>query len=91
VARSDLAAAERVRHQSMTATLGVLEARGFVARRADPTDGRRQLMPVTDSGRAFLEDRRRATDEWLSCALQSQFSERERQVVLAPTASSWLR
>jgi DNA-binding MarR family transcriptional regulator len=79
---SDLAAGERVRHQSMTATLGALEARGFIARRADPTDGRRQLMSVTDSGRAFLDDRRRANEEWLSSALQSHFSEQERQVVL---------
>jgi DNA-binding MarR family transcriptional regulator len=79
---SDLAAAERVRHQSMAAILGALEGRGFVARRPDPDDGRRQLMSATEAGRSFLADKRRAGEEWLSCALQERFTERERQVVI---------
>lgn len=79
---SDIATTERVRHQSMTAILGALEARGFVSRHADPSDGRRQLMAVTESGRAFLDDKGRANEEWLSCALHSHFTERERRQVL---------
>ncbi|HXP99393.1 MAG TPA: helix-turn-helix domain-containing protein, partial [Solirubrobacteraceae bacterium] len=41
---SDLAAAERVRPQSMAQTVGELEADGLLSRRADPADGRRALL-----------------------------------------------
>ncbi|MET8403564.1 MarR family transcriptional regulator [Streptomyces sp900116325] len=83
---SDLAAAERVRHQSVAATVGVLVERGLVARRPDPEDGRRQLVFVTDSGHAFLEDRRRAGEGWLTRALEDQCTEEERRTLLEATA-----
>ncbi|MHA6757624.1 MarR family winged helix-turn-helix transcriptional regulator [Streptacidiphilus sp. PAMC 29251] len=83
---SDLAAAERVRHQSVATTVGILVERGLVARRPDPEDGRRQLVFVTDSGHAFLEDRRRATEGWLTRALEDQCTEEERGTILAATA-----
>ncbi|WP_030934903.1 MarR family winged helix-turn-helix transcriptional regulator [Streptomyces sp. NRRL B-24720] len=83
---SDLAAAERVRHQSVAATVGVLVERGLVARRPDPEDGRRQLVFVTDSGHAFLEDRRRAGEGWLTRALEDQCTEEERRTLLQATA-----
>ncbi|MFF7576032.1 MarR family winged helix-turn-helix transcriptional regulator [Streptomyces sp. NPDC008061] len=83
---SDLAAAERVRHQSVAATVGVLVERGLVARRPDPQDGRRQLVFVTDSGHAFLEDRRRAGEGWLTRALEDQCTEEERRTLLQATA-----
>ncbi|MGR7002266.1 MarR family winged helix-turn-helix transcriptional regulator [Yinghuangia aomiensis] len=54
-----LAARERVRHQSMAATVGVLEERGLVERRPDPEDGRSRLISLTADGRSLLEDRRR--------------------------------
>ncbi|MFE9866107.1 MarR family winged helix-turn-helix transcriptional regulator [Streptomyces sp. NPDC005506] len=83
---SELAAAERVRHQSVAATVGVLVERGLVARRPDPEDGRRQLVFVTDSGHAFLEDRRRAGEGWLTRALEDQCTEEERRTLLEATA-----
>lgn len=79
---SDLAVAEGVRHQSMAATLAVLDERGLIERRADPGDGRRQLVSVSRAGHAFLDDKRRAGEEWLARALQERFTERERQAVL---------
>ncbi|MEU5847161.1 MarR family winged helix-turn-helix transcriptional regulator [Saccharopolyspora shandongensis] len=79
---SDLAAAEGVRHQSMAATLNVLDERGLIERRADPDDGRRQLVSVSDAGHLFLADKRRAGEEWLARALQDNYTERERQTVL---------
>src|SRR5436853_5771165 len=51
---SDLAAAERVRPQSMAQTVGDLEAGGLVSRQPDPTDGRRALVELTSEGRAVL-------------------------------------
>jgi DNA-binding MarR family transcriptional regulator len=83
---TDLATAERVRHQSVAATVGVLVERGLVSRRPDPEDGRRQLVFVTDSGHAFLEDRRRAGEGWLTRALEDQCTEEERRTLLAATA-----
>src|SRR5215813_3482812 len=53
---SELAAAERVRPQSMAATLAVLDERGLIRRRPDPGDRRRQVVSVSDAGSAFLED-----------------------------------
>src|ERR1051325_9986492 len=52
---SDLAAAERVRPQSMAQTVGDLEADELVERRPDPADGRRVLVELTRTGREGLE------------------------------------
>jgi DNA-binding MarR family transcriptional regulator len=79
---SELAAAEGVRHQSMAATLAVLAERGLIVRRPDPTDGRRQLVSVSRKGTAYVDDRRRAGEEWLAQALLTGFTERERQQIL---------
>jgi DNA-binding MarR family transcriptional regulator len=78
---SDLAAAERVRHQSAASIVGALEQRGLVSRRQDPDDGRRQLVFVTESGHGYLEDRRRAGEGWLTRALEDECTEAERQTV----------
>src|ERR1700677_2604039 len=48
---SALAKLEQISPQSMGATLAALEARGLLKRRADPADGRRAVMSVTESGR----------------------------------------
>ncbi|MFD7919973.1 MarR family winged helix-turn-helix transcriptional regulator [Streptomyces sp. NPDC059740] len=83
---SDLAAVERVRHQSVAATVAALEERGLVSRRPDPEDGRRALVFVTESGHAFLEDRRRAGEGWLTRALEEQCTEAERRTLLQAAA-----
>ncbi|MFJ4716374.1 MarR family winged helix-turn-helix transcriptional regulator [Streptomyces sp. NPDC088785] len=83
---SDLAAAEGVRHQSVATIVGVLVERDLVDRRADPGDGRRQLVFVTDAGHAFLEDRRRAGEGWLARALESECTESERRTLLEAAA-----
>ena len=44
---SALAAAERIRPQSMAQTLLELEGDGLISRRPDPTDGRRILIELT--------------------------------------------
>ncbi|WP_405795860.1 MarR family winged helix-turn-helix transcriptional regulator [Streptomyces sp. NBC_01506] len=83
---SDLAAAERVRHQSVAAHVGTLVERGLVSRRQDADDGRRQLVFVTDSGHEFLEDRRRAGESWLTRALEDECTEEERRALLEAVA-----
>ena len=78
---SDLAAKERVRHQSMAQTVGDLESDGFVGRRPDPTDGRRALVALTADGRSALAADRRHREGWLAGALDERLTARERRVV----------
>src|SRR6476469_4776130 len=48
---SGLAAAERVRPQSMAQTLAELESTGLIERRTDPEDRRRIQIELTEQGR----------------------------------------
>lgn len=50
-----LARRRRVRHQSMSAIVVDLEARGFVERRADPQDARGVLITLTAQGRGVVQ------------------------------------
>lgn len=74
---SALARLEQISPQSMGATLGALEVRGLVERRADPQDGRRVVLSVTDSGRQALQDKRNARTERLAKALSAGFTPSE--------------
>lgn len=83
VSASDLAAAERVRPQSMAAILAGIDQHGLIRRTPDPHDGRRQLITLTDAGREVIAGSRRAREEWISRALAEDFTESERQTILA--------
>lgn len=61
----ELAAIEHVSAPSMTRTLNGLADAGLVLRCNDPADGRRQLVTLTDAGRAALERTRRRRDTWM--------------------------
>jgi DNA-binding MarR family transcriptional regulator len=58
-------AAERLRvdRTTMVALLDGLEAKGLVAREADPDDRRRNVVVLTDEGRHMLERAIRASDK----------------------------
>jgi DNA-binding MarR family transcriptional regulator len=53
-----LADEERVSPQAMASTLAALEGHGYVERRPDPTDGRRLIISLTETGAAVRRDRR---------------------------------
>jgi DNA-binding MarR family transcriptional regulator len=75
---SDLAAAERMRPQSMAQTVHDLEAAGLVSRRPDPDDRRRQLVELTGAGRELLRTTRARREGWLTDALERELSAEER-------------
>ncbi len=82
----DLAVAERVRPQSMTPTVSDLEADGLIARRADPADGRRMLVELTEQGLQTLEQDRRQREGWLARAIAEDLSPEEQQVLMQALA-----
>ncbi|MHB8491411.1 MAG: MarR family winged helix-turn-helix transcriptional regulator [Solirubrobacteraceae bacterium] len=82
----DLAAAERVRPQSMAQTVSDLEAEGLIARRSDPADGRRTLVELTEQGLATLEQDRRQREGWLARAIAEDLSAEEQEVLVQALA-----
>jgi DNA-binding MarR family transcriptional regulator len=77
----DLAVAERVRPQSMTQTISDLEGEGLIARRADPADGRRILVELTEQGHQTLQADRRQREGWLAHAIAEDLSPQEQRVL----------
>jgi DNA-binding MarR family transcriptional regulator len=77
----ELAVAECVRPQSMAQTVCDLEALGLIARRADPSDGRRVLVELTESGRETLSEDRRKREGWLARAITEDLSGEEQEVL----------
>jgi DNA-binding MarR family transcriptional regulator len=80
---SALARLEQISPQSMGATLAALESRGLIERHADPEDGRRSVMSVTEAGRQVLGDRRNARTEQLARALSTGFTPPELRQLMA--------
>ncbi|HZP71857.1 MAG TPA: MarR family transcriptional regulator [Gaiellaceae bacterium] len=79
---SALAAAERMRPQSMAQTVGELQAAGLVARRPDPIDRRQILIELTDEGRDMLLADRRRRDGWLARAIASELTDDEQETLI---------
>jgi DNA-binding MarR family transcriptional regulator len=80
---SALAAAERVRPQSMAQTLADLQADGLVGRRPDPIDRRCILIELTERGRDTLREDRRRREGWLAQAIATQLSNEEQETLNA--------
>ncbi|SNY49986.1 MarR family winged helix-turn-helix transcriptional regulator [Paractinoplanes atraurantiacus] len=83
---SALAAAEQVRPQSMAATIAAIEQAGLITRTPDPADGRKQLISLSDLGRERIGVSRQAREEWMARALADDFTEDERQTIIAALA-----
>jgi DNA-binding MarR family transcriptional regulator len=80
---SALAAAERVRPQSMAQTIAELAADELVARHPDPADGRQILIELTEQGRDRLHEERRRREGWLAEAIAAELTVEEQQVLIA--------
>jgi DNA-binding MarR family transcriptional regulator len=80
---SALAAAERVRPQSMAQTLAELEAAELIARRPDPADRRRVHIELTESGRQRVREERGKREDWLAAAIAAELTPDEQRTLLA--------
>lgn len=80
---ADLAAAERVRQQSMAQTVSELEGQRLISRSPDPSDRRRTLLELTDEGRRVLVEDRRRREGWLANAIAQELSVDERDTLNA--------
>ena len=78
---SDLAAADRMRPQSMAQTVRDLEDAGLVSRRPDPADGRRQLVELTSPGLETLLATRARREDWLTQALDRELDADQRDLL----------
>jgi len=78
---SDLAAAERMRPQSMAQTVRDLESAGLVSRRPDPDDGRRALVELTPAGLKRLHTTRARREGWLAELFEREFTAAERETL----------
>ncbi|MEV4350575.1 MarR family transcriptional regulator [Actinoplanes sp. NPDC049596] len=78
---ADLARRERVRHQSMTRTVHLLEGQGFVARRPHEADRRQVVVELSDQGRAALTEERRHRATGIAEAIRVDLDEEEREIV----------
>ncbi len=75
---SELARAEAMRPQSMSAIVAALEQANLITGAPDPTDGRQTVLSVTESARASIEANRAAKNDWLSRAIASHYTDAER-------------
>jgi DNA-binding MarR family transcriptional regulator len=83
---SVLATAERVRPQSMAATVATLLELGLVDRTPDPHDGRRQVISLSPAGEKRLQGDRQARQEWLARTLQERCTEAQRRKLIEALA-----
>lgn len=72
---SGLAAIENVQPPSISRIVGTLEGEGWVARVADPSDGRAALVQITGAGAQRLAEVRADRDAWLARRIEAMHAE----------------
>lgn len=80
---AELARIEQISPQSIGVTLATLERKALISRSADPGDGRRIILSLTEAGHAAVAAKRLARNAILSEALDSSFDPAERAQLLA--------
>jgi len=81
ISNAALAAGEYMRPQSTHEMVLFLEGRGFVKRRADPSDGRKLLIKVTTSGQRVVSELMGLRHQWLTGAIESDLSPAEQEML----------
>jgi DNA-binding MarR family transcriptional regulator len=77
---AELARAESMRPQSMSAAVATLEERGLVERRPHPSDGRQMNIVLTEKGATVRSSTRDLKRAWLAQATD-RLQDEERQVL----------
>ncbi|MFJ9947418.1 MarR family winged helix-turn-helix transcriptional regulator [Kitasatospora sp. NPDC091207] len=78
---SELAAHQRVRHQSMARTVALLTEAGLVTQEPHATDGRKLLVTPTDAGRAALYEQRARREAVIATAVETRLAPEERETL----------
>ncbi|MGW3075934.1 MarR family winged helix-turn-helix transcriptional regulator [Kitasatospora sp. NPDC001132] len=74
---AELAALQRVRHQSMTRTVALMTEAGLVTQQPHPTDGRKLLVTATEAGRSALFDQRARREHRIATAIEARLTPEE--------------
>ncbi|MGH8299250.1 MAG: MarR family winged helix-turn-helix transcriptional regulator [Steroidobacteraceae bacterium] len=77
---AELARAENMRPQSMSAAVAALEERGLVERKPHPSDGRQMNLALTEKGTAVRNSTKDLKRAWLAQATAG-LEDEERQVL----------
>ena len=80
---AELADRRNVRHQSMRLVAGQLESEGLVSKMPNPTDGRSQLLTITEIGRAQLARAREARTLQIANVIEERLSDKDRRTLEA--------
>lgn len=78
---SSLAKREGVSQQAVSQLVPDLKKAGLIASQADPADGRKLVLSITDQGKQLREDLLRTRNEWLSNALSDHTTTTERRLL----------
>ncbi|WP_406197535.1 MarR family transcriptional regulator [Kitasatospora sp. NBC_01560] len=80
---SELAAHQRVRHQSMARTVALLTEAGLVTQQPHATDGRKLLVAPTEAGRTALYEQRARREAQIAAAIEARLTPGERETLRA--------
>lgn len=80
---SDLARAEKIRPQSVIATVNALQTEGLVARTPHPSDGRQLLIALTPRGRDLVQERRKAGHDRVAELISERLTPAEQELLAA--------
>jgi DNA-binding MarR family transcriptional regulator len=80
---SNLARAEGMRPQSMSAIVTPLQESGLVIGAPDPSDGRQTLMSLTPKCLKWLQEGRAARQDWLATTISQKLSVHEQEKLQA--------
>ena len=83
---SKLAAAERIRAQSMASTLQSLQQKRLIEREEHLEDGRKILIKVTPAGKALLNNTRKSRQSWLATAIDAHLTPVEQKLIIDAVA-----
>ncbi|AYG85152.1 putative HTH-type transcriptional regulator [Streptomyces hundungensis] len=80
---AELAALQRVRHQSMARTVALMTQAGLVVQEPHPTDGRKLLVGATETGRTALLHQRARREQVIATAIESRLTPTEQDQLRA--------